>query len=338
MDDDILNSLKLIEHVNLIRSSSVDSSIDSSIDSYNESMTSSGRTSPEDIFSSIEMSSLALSASRDLRKTLVEGECIHRIIEESGNYFCDFCGNEFTGNISYDRPWETQYSSVSSSSKRNGVFTKVSYISIKDDLKFMGLNEDVLIDIFETYKKVTDNGSKIHRSKLRKSILCACVKHVFDTRKISCDENELIKQFEIDKKDYSKGFKELRMKVSETRCCQDDVLISLRNLYRKFDIDRQFFQTIESIYKTVKSVRYNYRLQAQAQETFDEGPIFKDKNAKTIAAVVMYYWLENRSNARQPVIDINSFSVECLIPKNSLHKAYRDCSPLISRVLHGDGM
>ncbi len=42
------------------------------------------------------------------------------------------------------------------------------------------------------------------------------------------------------------------MKVPETRSCQDDVLISLRNLFRKLDIDKQFFKTIECIYKTVK--------------------------------------------------------------------------------------
>ncbi len=91
-------------------------------------------------------------------------------------------------------------------------------------------------------KKVTENGTKIHRSKLRKSILCACVKYVFDIRQIPCDENDLIRQFEIDKKDYSKGFKQLKMKVPETRSCQDDVLISLRNLFRKLDIDKQFLK------------------------------------------------------------------------------------------------
>ncbi len=28
----------------------------------------------------------------------------------------------------------------------------------------MGLNEDILVNIFESYKKVTENGTKIHRS------------------------------------------------------------------------------------------------------------------------------------------------------------------------------
>jgi hypothetical protein len=260
--------------------------------------------------------------------------CHHRI--NSYNY-CDFCGYEFTGNISYDRTWDTSHAGSGNFARgsggwtrknesRSGLNTKVSYISIKDDLKFMSLNEDVLVDIFETYKKVTENGTKIHRSKLRKSILCACVKHVFDIRQIPCDENDLIKQFEIDKKDYSKGFKSLRMKVPETRCCQDDVLISLRNLYRKLDIDKQFFGVIENIYKTVK----NTALFSPLEETYDEGPVFKDKNAKTIAAVVIYYWLQNQT---PNIIDINNFSVECLIPKYSLHKAYKDCSPLISKVL-----
>ena len=250
------------------------------------------------------------------------GVCYHRIIEENGCYHCTFCGNEFTGNISYNRTWDTHYISH----RNNGLNTKVSYGSIKDDLKFMGLNEDILVDIFETYKKVTENGTKIHRSKLRKSILCACVKHVFDVRQLPCEENDLIKQFDIDKKDYSKGFKSLRMKVPETRCGQDDVLISLRNLYKTLNIDRQFFATIENIYKTVKN-----SASTTEEETFDEGPIFKDKNAKTIAAVVIYYWLENQ---RPNIININNFSEECHIPKYSLHKAYKDCFPSIAQLLN----
>ncbi len=32
------------------------------------------------------------------------------------------------------------------------------------------------------------------------------------------------------------------MKVPETRSCQDDVLISLRNLFRKLDIDNNFLK------------------------------------------------------------------------------------------------
>jgi hypothetical protein len=327
MDDDILDSLRLIEEEDrrleelhqLSRSSSLDST-DSTETSLSGSSGSSGSLNQED------------SPVFPERTTET---CNHRIIENNGYYFCDFCGNEFTGNISYYKTSDVSYSTSRVQREDGDVNTRISYTSIKDDIKFLMLNENVLIDVFETYKKVTENGRKIHRSKLRKSILCACVKHIFDTRQIPCDENELIKQFDIEKKDYSTGFKKLRLKVPETRRCQDDVLICLRNLYRKLGIDKEFFATIENIYRTVKNIKTSDIAQERneekkKEETFDEGPIFKDKNAKTIAAVVIYYWLDNE---KPNIIDLNNFSLECLIPKYSLHKAYKDCSPLISKVL-----
>ncbi len=35
-----------------------------------------------------------------------------RIIEDSGYFFCDFCGKEFTGNISYEKTWDPTYASA----------------------------------------------------------------------------------------------------------------------------------------------------------------------------------------------------------------------------------
>ncbi len=58
----------------------------------------------------------------------------------------------------------------------------------------MGLNEDILVNIFESYNKVTENGTKIHRSKLRKSILCACVKYVLTSSNTVWTEMILIRQ------------------------------------------------------------------------------------------------------------------------------------------------
>ncbi len=320
--DDLIHSLKLIqiEKESILHRSE---SLDSSSTEYTSSDTT--LSSREAISFLNETPFFKFPANEFPTTESQQKTCVHRIIEDSGYFFCDFCGKEFTGNISYEKTWDPTYASarVQRVNVEEGV--KVNFFSIKEDLKFMGLNEDILVNIFESYKKVTENGTKIHRSKLRKSILCACVKYVFDIRQIPCDENDLIRQFEIDKKDYSKGFKQLKMKVPETRSCQDDVLISLRNLFRKLDIDKQFFKTIECIYKTVKHTTL-----IKTNETFDEGPVFKDKNAKTIAAIVIYYWLENQ---QLNVIDINNFSVECLIPKYSLHKAYKECCPLISQII-----
>ncbi len=285
--DDLIHSLKLIqiEKESILHRSE---SLDSSSTEYTSSDTT--LSSREAISFLNETPFFKFPANEFPTTESQQKTCVHRIIEDSGYFFCDFCGKEFTGNISYEKTWDPTYASarVQRVNVEEGV--KVNFFSIKEDLKFMGLNEDILVNIFESYKKVTENGTKIHRSKLRKSILCACVKYVFDIRQIPCDENDLIRQFEIDKKDYSKGFKQLKMKVPETRSCQDDVLISLRNLFRKLDIDKQFFKTIECIYKTVKHTTL-----IKTNETFDEGPVFKDKNAKTIAAIVIYYWLENQS-------------------------------------------
>jgi hypothetical protein len=70
------------------------------------------------------------------------------------------------------------------------------------------------------------------------------------------------------------------------------VLICLRNLYRKLGIDKEFFATIENIYRTVKNIKTSDIAQERneekkKEETFDEGPIFKDKNAKYIIGLTM---------------------------------------------------
>ncbi len=53
---------------------------------------------------------------------------------------------------------------------------------------------------------------------------------------------------------------------------------TIRNLFRKLDIDKQFFKTIECIYKTLNNTTL-----IKTNETFDERSSFKDTNAKTIA-------------------------------------------------------
>jgi transcription initiation factor TFIIIB Brf1 subunit/transcription initiation factor TFIIB len=248
-----------------------------------------------------------------------EDVCCHNIIEENNYRYCTFCGNEFTENISYEKKWDTtQYAS---SHRNNGSNTKVTYMSIKDDLTFMGLNEDIIFLIFETYKKVTENGNKIHRSKYRKSILCACLIHVYGIKKIGFSDNEIIDLFRIEKKDYSKGYKSLRMKVPETRSYQEEVIIQLRYFYTSLNIDKKFYNIIEYIYRTIK----NKPVKADNELIFDEGPVFKDKNPKVIAAIVIYYWLEyfydvhNQKNFKR----LSNFCT--LQKKYTVHKAYLEC-------------
>ncbi len=175
--DDLIHSLKLIqiEKESILHRSE---SLDSSSTEYTSSDTT--LSSREAISFLNETPFFKFPANEFPTTESQQKTCVHRIIEDSGYFFCDFCGKEFTGNISYEKTWDPTYASarVQRVNVEEGV--KVNFFSIKEDLKFMGLNEDILVNIFESYKKVTENGTKIHRSKLRKSILCACVKYVFD--------------------------------------------------------------------------------------------------------------------------------------------------------------
>jgi hypothetical protein len=300
------------------------------------------------------------SPMRDYANLNFTEECQHRMIEENGSYFCDFCGKEEIGNISYDKDKTWDHSKngnarLIESNDKKDKDKKVCYDSIKEDLKFMNLDEDVLIEIFETYLKVTNGGTSVHRSKLRRSYLSACVMHVNNMRRIPCDENDLMKRFKIDQKDYSKGFKQLKMKVRESRCCQNEVINNLLILYDKFKVEVAHRKTIEDIYCKVQSLRdpcvvedllvksnltEEEFLQTKKKESYDEGPVFKDTSSKVIAAVVMYYWYSTIQNkkiesdlVRNKTITFEEFSSTCDILKYTLHNAYKDCYYKISTTL-----
>jgi hypothetical protein len=156
---------------------------------------------------------------------------------------------------------------------------------------------------------------------MRKSILCSCVKHVFDQTGIACSESDLCKRFGIEKKDFAKGFTIIRKKVAETRQIKQDVLISLRQMFQQLNINKQYTAVIENIYIQAKNLKNH------SDETFDEGPIFKDTNTKTIAAVVLCFWLQNRRESICESVNeiLEKISNECQVQKHSLFKAFREC-------------
>lgn len=245
--------------------------------------------------------------------------CDHRIIELNGLIYCDLCSTEFDGNISYSKMWNSY-------PKSSRVFEKNSKLNLgclREELKFLDLNEDILASIFDIYVKMTNYGTIIYRCKVRKSILCASIKHVFDLNKVVCDEDVLMRQFELDKKSYSKGVKKLKLTIPETRYNKHEVASYLRNFSQKLNIESHFSEEIEQIYLTIKAIH-------SPNEDYDEGSVFKDLNPKTIAAVVIYYWLKNYKNV---TISFNNFSSQCCIPKYSLSKVYKSCSEHMSLFL-----
>ena len=68
---------------------------------------------------------------------------------------------------------------------------------------------------FYMYQQTLENN--IYRSKLRKSILCACICIAYMKSGIACDEKYLLDYFEISEKNHSLGDKKVKLAVPESR-------------------------------------------------------------------------------------------------------------------------
>lgn len=151
--------------------------------------------------------------------------------------------------------------------------------SLYADLEPLGFPQEIIERANTYYKKIIEN--KIYRAGNRLSIVFACTYYAYTDMQESRDPNELARQFKLDKKGISNGFKTFSH-VFRKRPDKKymDAMDLVPKLLSELNIDKvrqkTCFDDIKTIYDFVQS----------------KSRTFNSSNPRSIAAGLVYYYLK----------------------------------------------
>lgn len=233
---------------------------------------------------------------------------------------CLRCGKEIDGKINYEKIFDTK--GGTGKVQKSALNPKNEYLSLKEDLRNLNLNEDIQAEVFEMYLIVSQG--KTHRKKLRKAILMACITNIYIKKGMAQDEAYLLKHFDLVTRDHSKGNKLVKLAVENCRHLYEGVQEHFSLLFRKVKVDNKYHDIIKKMYIKILNTEKDGENEKQSNEY---GPIFKNRNPKIIAAIVIYKW---HIITHSEPYHMSDFARICEIPKYALYSAYKECDPEIS--------
>ena len=137
------------------------------------------------------------------------------------------------------------------------------------------------------------------------------------------DKKYPLQYFGINEKNYSLGDKKVKLAIPETRQYYEGVPEYLKILVHKRKLHTEHNTEILDMFNLLKG---------NCDSAKEYGPIFENRNPKTIAAVVFFYkW--HKLASKQP-ISIVAFAKVSDIPLNSLVGVFRMCNPKIVQKLN----
>lgn len=202
---------------------------------------------------------------------------------------CMDCGEELSKNICMDKEWR-YYSGGDnrhSSDPSRCQIRKNDEKNIFKDVESMGLSESIVnvansiyLDVTKKEKKNPNDPDeqKIHRGRLRRSIIFGCV---FNAYKISDNPQtceSLIKLFNIDKKAGLNGLKLVSMnapKRSPVRTTYITPVHLLAEILNKFDASQSKKDEVTELYNKIKN----------------KSERIKRSRPQSIASSLVYYWI-----------------------------------------------
>lgn len=235
---------------------------------------------------------------------------------------CLCCGEEINGEINYEKIFDTK--GGNGKVQKSALNPKNEFVSLKEDLRDLNLNEDIQAEVFEMYSIVSQG--KTHRKKLRKAILMACITNIYIKKGMPQDEAYLLKHFDLAAKDHSKGNKLVKLAVENCRYLYEGVQEHFSLLFRKVQVDNNFHEDIKKMYNKILTTEEE-KDSGEEHVSNEYGPIFKNRNPKIIAAIVIYKW---HVYTHSEPYHISEFAKMCDIPKYALYTAYRECDRQIS--------
>jgi transcription initiation factor TFIIIB Brf1 subunit/transcription initiation factor TFIIB len=206
-------------------------------------------------------------------------KCSHNdIINENGILNCLECGEDLRHNITYEKEWRYY---GSSDNKRSNDPNRVQIRKIEDknifkDVENMGFSETIIAKADELYSQVTKG--QIYRGHSRKAIVFACIFHSYKLIGKHQTPENLIRLFNINRKNGLKGLKIVNVNVPKDSQIHTSYITPEHLIH---DIMDKFRATT-----------------AQKEEVVDLYLKIKNKSSKlnrsrpqSVASSLTYYWI-----------------------------------------------
>lgn len=143
--------------------------------------------------------------------------CTHQPFKNVDSYICSIC------NIDIPIP------------QQEITYKKQSSIGIRKEIEFLNLNREI-VEIANTLF-IQACGTKIHRGKFRKSIICACIFHAFLIRKCPHNFDVIIKWFDLTNHTANKGFNLVKLKIPEIQYLHEDYIEAGNTILKQLNVE-----------------------------------------------------------------------------------------------------
>jgi hypothetical protein len=231
-------------------------------------------------------------------------ECDHMFYDVDGYSVCFGCGVEKFMVMSHVKMFNDHCSSTSI------LVDKVKDKGFYEDIGDLYLSEPLKLEALSYFVKCSEmaiGGPRVFRSKLRRSIIFACVYLTCVRNRVTECRDNLARHFQLELKDALEGMRIVKMKVPVLRMVDEDTYYFINTLCRKLRFP--YTQRVLNFYDVQRSSIRKY-----------------SGNHEVVAAVMVYMWiitegsLVNRHLATFPMVH---FCTMCGLSYTTVFKLYR---------------
>lgn len=188
----------------------------------------------------------------DFKDISKDNICLHtNTTRENDIEMCSECGLEISRTINLDAEWH-YYGDNTSDPSRCQLRRNTDDKSIYKDIDKFEFPYDIKEGANKAYIEIT-NG-QIKRAKLRKCLIAACIFKEFQLHKIAKTPDEIIKIFELTKKQFSKGMIQYNLKKKDqTHPTYISPVSFIPGIMKLFNSGEQHVQKVSELYDKVKN-------------------------------------------------------------------------------------
>ena len=186
-----------------------------------------------------------------------ESDCNHlNYTEDNGIVCCTDCGIELGKNVFPDKEWRFygQSDNKRTSDPNRVLVRKMEDRNIFKDVENMGFSDKIVSLANQLYIEVTKG--HIYRGNSRKAIIFACIFHSFKVNGKAQTHDNLIKIFEIDRKNGLKGLKHVALNIPKDSIIHNTYITPvnlIEDIMDKFNATDAHKAEVLSLYDKIKN-------------------------------------------------------------------------------------
>jgi transcription initiation factor TFIIIB Brf1 subunit/transcription initiation factor TFIIB len=206
-------------------------------------------------------------------------DCIHdTTIEDAGVTLCISCGIEIRKDLTYDKDWRYygKFDTKNSKDPNRVHARKCEDKNIFKDVEDMNFTSDIVADANEIYLQITEG--KIKRGTSRKAIIFACIFEAYNKKGNIQIPNNLIKTFNITRKEGLQGRKFLELKLPKEKLRNESITPEhiIIDILSKFDASKEQTNQVINLYNSIKN----------------KHTLLNRARPQSVAAGITFYWFE----------------------------------------------